>query len=70
MVLDSYMQKNEIRHFLTPYAKINVKGIKDLKVRMETIKLEKNIGTLTKTVAMFLRDLSHKAKEIKVKIDK
>ena len=37
---------------------------------METIKLEKNIGTLTKIVAMFLRDLSHKAKEIKVKKDK
>ena len=63
----------KLGHFLTPYTKINLKWIKDLKARPETIKLlEENIG---KT----LYDINHRrilysspprVMELKAKINK
>ena len=59
--------------FLTPYPKINSKWIKDLNVSPKTMELlEENIGwTLFDTNrSNTFSDLSSKAKEIKVKINK
>ena len=63
----------KLEHFLTPYAKINSKWIKELNIRSETVKfLEENIG---KT----LSDINHhkifydpppRVMEIKAKINK
>ena len=63
----------KLEHFLTPYTKINSKWIKDLNVRPETIKLQKeNIGKTLSDInhSRFLYDAPPRILEIKTKINK
>ena len=54
--------------YLTPYTKINVKWIKDLHIKPETIKLlEEN--SLTLVLAMIFSDMTPKAQAREAKVD-
>jgi len=70
--LDSYMQKKEMGHLLTPYIKINSKWIKGPTVRPETIRiLEENLGRNFFDIShrnIFI-DMSPQARETKAKIN-
>ena len=60
-------------HFLSPYTKINSKWVKDLNVRLETIKLlEENIGKTLSDIyhSIILYDPPPRILEIKAKINK
>ena len=62
----------KLEHFLISYTKINLKWIKDLNVRPETIKLlEENLGrTLDdKNQSKILYDPSPRVMEIKTKVN-
>ena len=62
----------KLEHFLTPYTKINSKWIKNLKVRLETIKLEENKGKTLSDInhSRILYDPPPRILEIKAKINK
>ena len=63
----------KLEHFLTPYTKINLKRIKDINVRPETIKLlEENIGKTLSDInhSKILYDPPPRISEIKAKINK
>ena len=62
----------KLEHFLTPYTKINLKWIKDLKVKPDTIKLlEENIGRTLYDInhSKILFDPPPRETEIKTKIN-
>ena len=71
--LDSYMQKNKTGLLSYTIYKINSKWIKELNVRLETIKLlEENIGSKLFDIShsnIFL-DMSLQGRETKARIDK
>ena len=63
----------KLEHSLTPYTKINSKWIRDLSVRLDTIKLlEENIGRTLFDInhSKIFFDPPPRVMEIKIKIDK
>ena len=63
----------KLKHFLTPYTKINSKWIKYLNVRPETTKLlEENIGRTLDDInqSRILYDPPPRVMEIKTKVNK
>ena len=63
----------KLEHFLTSYTKINSKWIKDLNVRLETVKLlEENIGRTVNDInqSKILYAPPPRVMEIKMKVNK
>ena len=67
--LDCCIERMKLEHFLIYYAKINAKWIKDLNIRLETIKLlEEKIGRTLCDInhSKILEDLLPRVMEIKI----
>ena len=62
----------ELDHYLTPYTKISSKWIKDLNMRLDTIKFLENIGRTLSNIncSNIFFALSPRIMEIKTKINK
>ena len=62
----------KLEYFLTPYTKINSKWIKDLNVRLETIKLQRKTQAKHSMISQskILYDTSPRVPEIKTKVNK
>ena len=63
----------KLEHFLTPYTEINLKWIKDLNIRPETLKLfEENISRTLDDInqSKILYDPPPRVMEIKTKVNK
>ena len=70
---DNYCKRMILEHFLTPCSKINSKWIKDLNVRLETIKLlEENIDRTLDDInqSKILYDPPPRVTETKTKVNK
>ena len=71
--LKKHQQRMKLEHFLTPYTKINSKGITDLNVRPESIKLlEENMGRTLDGInqSKIFYDPPSSVKEIETKVKK